>query len=370
MAASVSTARQPGRLRAGVIGAGSWAVASHLPNLSRRSDDVELVGVSRLGGELLSAISGRWGFRVASEDYRDVLAEQLDICIVSSPTALHHEHAKAALESGAHVLVEKPVTISPADAWDLVEAARRNDRHLLCAFGWNYRPILREAKRLMDDPGVGTIETMAIRMASFTRELLSNRGAYPKASPETIPDERTWTDPSISGGGYAQAQLSHALGVALWLSDLRGAEVAARLAAPLDAPVELHVAAAIRYDRGAVGTLAGASSHTDVGASENELDVRIIGSDGQLALDIDAGLVWLGRRDGEVRLDLGHDAGLYDCDGPPNALVDLALGQPVVNCSPGELGARTVEILDALYRSVSTGRFESTRPSQSSRVVG
>ena len=363
MATSEATARRPGKLRAGVIGAGSWAVASHLPNLSSRSREVELVGVSRLGGEHLSSISERWGFTVASEDYRTVLAQDLDICVVSSPTAFHHEHAKAALESGAHVLVEKPVTISPADAWDLVETARRLDRHLLCAFGWNYRSILREAKRLMTERGVGTIETMTIRMASFTRELLSNRGAYPKASPETVPEQRTWTDPSLSGGGYGQAQLSHALGVGLWLSGLRGAEVAACVAAPLGAPVELHVAAAIRYDGDVVGTLAGASSHTDIGASENELDLRIIGSDGQLALDLDAGLVWLGRRDGEVRLELGHEAGLYDCDGPPNALVDLALGEPVENCSPGELGARTVEILDALYRSVATGRFESAHPS-------
>jgi predicted dehydrogenase len=360
MSESASPGGPAGKLRAGVIGAGSWAVASHIPNLAKRSGDVELVGVSRLGGEHLSTISERWGFAVASEDYRDVLAEDLDICIVSSPTALHHEHAKAALESGAHVLVEKPVTIRPDDAWELVQTARRNDRHLVCAFGWNYRPMLREAKRLMDGRGVGMIETMTIRMASFTRELLSNRGAYPKASPETVPEQRTWTDPNISGGGYAQAQLSHALGVGLWLSGLRGSEVAARLAAPLDAPVELHVAAAIRYDGDAIGTLAGASSHVDaIGVSENELDIRIIGSDGQFALDIDAGLVWLGRRDGEERLELGHDAGLYDCDGPPNALVDLALGRPVENASPGELGARTVEILDALYRSAGSGRFEA-----------
>ena len=41
------------KLRAGVIGAGSWAVASHIPNLVRRSDEVELVGVARPDHELL-----------------------------------------------------------------------------------------------------------------------------------------------------------------------------------------------------------------------------------------------------------------------------------------------------------------------------
>jgi predicted dehydrogenase len=361
MTTARASASRTSKLRAGVIGAGSWAAASHLPNLARRVDEVEIVAISRLGSELLEVIGERFDIPVRSKDYRDVLAQELDLCIVSSPTAFHYEHAKAALESGAHVLVEKPVTIAPAEAWDLVETARANDRHLLCAFGWNYRPLLRETKRLMDEIGVGTIETMAIRMASFTRELLANRGAYPKASPDAIPEQRTWTDPRISGGGYGQAQLSHALGLALWVTGLRGLAVAARVAAPLEAPVELHVAAVINYEGGAIGTLAGSSSHTDVGVAENELDLRIVGSDGQLALDIEAGSVWLGRRDGETRSELGPDAGAYDCDGPVHALVDLALGLPAENCTPGELGARTVEILDALYRSAASDSFEAVR---------
>lgn len=348
------------RLRLGVIGAGSWAVASHLPNLAQRRDEIEFVGVSRLGAELLGKIAERWEFSVASEDYRDVLAAGIDVCLVSSPTASHYEHAKAALEAGAHVLVEKPFTVAPHEAWDLVERAQTLDRHLLCSFGWNYRPLVREAKRLMGERGIGEIEHVSIRMASFTRELLSNTGAYPKASPEAIPEQRTWTDPAVSGGGYGQAQLSHALGMALWLTGLRGEQVFAFLSTALDAPVELHDAIAVRYRGGAVGTLSGASSHTDIGASENELDIRVIGSEGQFAVDIDAGLVWLGRGDGVTKLDLGHEAGLYDCDGPPHALVDLAAGRPVENCSPGELAARTVEILAAAYRSASSGRGEAT----------
>jgi predicted dehydrogenase len=123
------------KLRFGVIGAGSWAVASHLPNFAKRRDEVEFVGVARKGPELLEKIRDDWGFAVASEDYRDVLDAGIDVCLVASPTAFHHEHAKAALEAGAHVLVEKPVTIEPADAWDLVETAERSERHLVCSFG-------------------------------------------------------------------------------------------------------------------------------------------------------------------------------------------------------------------------------------------
>ena len=115
------------KLRLGVIGAGSWAVSSHLPNFARRSDEVEFVGVSRKG-PLLGKIKDDWGFAVASEDYRDVIAAGMDICLVASPHGLHHEHAKAALEAGAHVLCEKPFTLDPAEAWDLVATAERSSR--------------------------------------------------------------------------------------------------------------------------------------------------------------------------------------------------------------------------------------------------
>ena len=347
------------KLRLGIIGAGSWTVASHLPNFARLRDEIEFVAVSRKGPELLGKIKDDWGFEIASEDYHDVLDAGIDICLVASPTGFHHEHAKAALEAGAHVLVEKPVTIAPSDAWDLVETADRHDRHLLVSFGWNYKRMVRDAKRLMAEHGIGEIEHVSIHMASTTRELLSNTGSYPAASPEAVPEEATWTDPRLSGGGYAQAQLSHALGLALWLSELRGAEVFALMSSPLGAPVELHDAVTLRFTNGAIGTMSGGSAHVNAGDNRHQVEVRLLGSEGQFHIDLERDLVWLFRAPNEDwRPELEENAGLYDCDGPPKALVDLALGRDVENCSPGELGARTVEILDAVYRSAASGKLE------------
>jgi predicted dehydrogenase len=341
------------KLRLGVIGAGSWAVASHLPELSTRRDEVEFVAVSRKGPELLERIKSQWGFEIASEDYHDVLDAGIDICLVASPTRFHYEHAKAALEAGAHVLVEKPMTIRPADAWDLAHTAERLDRHLLVSFGWNYKPIMREAKKLMEEQGIGEIEQLMLHMASSTRELLLGTGAYPAASPETIPESQTWNDPALSGGGFAQAQLTHALGIALWLTDLHTTEVFALMSAPYSAPVELHDAVVMRFRGGAIGTMDGGSAHVNAGDNKHQLELRVIGSEGQFHLDLEREALWLFRAPNtNVRPPLEPDAGLYDCVGPPHALVDLALGKGVQNCSPGWLGARTVEVLDACYRSV------------------
>jgi predicted dehydrogenase len=349
------------KLRLGVIGAGSWALSSHLPAFARRADELEYVGVARHGRELLEQVRREYGFAVASEDYRDVLDAGLDVCLVASPTGLHHEHAKAAMEAGAHVLVEKPFTIDPADAWDLVDTAQRLGRHLVVAFGWNYKPMVTGLRALVAEHGIGAVEQVSIQMASVTRELLSNAGAYPDAAAEVVPEQRTWTDPALSGGGYAQAQLTHALGLALWLTGLRGEAAFALMSAPLDAPVELHDAIAVRYAGGAIGTIAGGSTHEGAGANKHQLEVRAIGSEGQLQIDVEREIAWLWTDRGrvDVRLDVRDGDGAYDCEGPPNALLDLALGRPVENHSPGELAARTVELLDAAYRSARSGRLEN-----------
>ncbi|MBN9608547.1 MAG: hypothetical protein BGO26_19060 [Actinobacteria bacterium 69-20] len=346
------------RIRLGVIGAGSWAITSHLPNFAAHGD-VEFVAVSRHGTEELKRVRRDFGFAVASEDYRDVLAQSPDLVLVSSPSGLHHEHAKAALQAGAHVLLEKPVTIEPAAAWDLVQIAKQVDRHVVVAFGWNYRPMVRLAKQIMGNPGIGRIEALSIVMASPTRELLSGTGSYPDADPLTLPESATWVDRRLSGGGYGQAQLSHALGMALWLSHERVDGAFALMSAPSGAPVELHDAVAMRLSGGGIGTMSGGSSWTGAGGNKHQLCISMIGSEGQFRIDVEREDLWLFRSDGvEIHPALSHPAGLYDCVGPVDAILDLARGRDIPNESPIELGARTVEALDLIYRSAASGVYE------------
>jgi predicted dehydrogenase len=341
-------------IRVGVIGAGSWTVASHLPNLARH-DDVEFVAVSRKGPELLAKIRDDYGFAIASEDYRDVLDAGVDVCIVASPSGLHYEHAAAALRSGAHVMCEKPFTLRPSDAWDLDAIAREADRALVISFGWNYRPMVQRAKAMMDEGGLGELEQLSVFMASATRDLLSNRGAYPDAAPESVPEQATWTDPRLSGGGYGQAQLSHALGLALWLTGARVRSGFALESAPLDAPVELHNAITYAYDGGAIGVVSGGSAHTGAWGNKHSLEVRGIGSRGQFLIDVEREAFWLHSDGADRQLDVTPGEGLYDCIGPIDAVLSAARGEEFVNQSPAELGARTVEALDVAYRSAQTG---------------
>ena len=212
-----------------------------------------------------------------------MIAEKPDIVVVGSPPGYHWEQSKAALEAGAQVMCEKPFTIDPADAWDLDATPRRTGNNLILAYGWNYRPMVIQAHRMMhEDGGIGEIEHVALHMDSVTRELLSETGAYPDAAPEYVPQPDTWSRPETSGGGYGQAQLTHLLGVSLWLTDLRGQDVFAFMSAPMDAKVELHDAVAIRYTNGAIGTMSGASSHLGGANNRHAVEVRVVGSQGHV----------------------------------------------------------------------------------------
>jgi predicted dehydrogenase len=347
-----------GKLRVGVIGAGSWALSAHIPALAARTDEVELVGVCRVEADAAERIRERYGFRMASTDYRDVLDAGIDVAVVASPSGLHHEHAVAALRAGAHVLLEKPMTIASADAWDIVREADDQGRHLALSFGWNYMPIVREAVAAIERIGIGRLEHMTLHMSSQTRELLSNSGAYPAASAESLPRPETWTDPKLSGGGYGQAQLSHAFALALALvpDDVTGAF--ALMSHPLDAPVELHDAAAVRFSGGGIGTVSGGSAHVGASGNKHDLEVHGIGSEGQFIVDLHRELVWVYRPDGtDYTADLPPSAGAYDWFAPANGIVDLALGRMTDNPASGRLGARTVVALELLYESAQRGAW-------------
>lgn len=354
------------RVRVAVLGAGSWAVSNHMPILAAR-DDVEIVSACTVGARKLERLTELFDIQVATEDYREALAPGVDVAVVSSPAGFHFEHAMAALHAGAHVLCEKPFTVSPEHAWTLADTAARLDLNLLIAYGWNYSRMAAAARRLV--AGVGTIEMMTVHFAAPLRQLLLHGTTYTgswmrngeqvRVHPDFQMEAATYQDLKLSGGGFAHANTTHALGLALWITGLRARNVFARMHGP-STGMDLHDAMSVEFEGGAIGTVSGAS--TPEGAERHQLEVRIFGSEGALHIDFERDRVWLfrGTRD-EVRLQLDRDEGRYDCSQPANVIVDLAKGRPAENKSPAELGARVVELLDAAYRSADAGTVATIR---------
>jgi predicted dehydrogenase len=342
------------RLRLGVIGAGAWAAFAHIPGFLRRPE-VEPWIVNRRDPAQLAALQGRFGFVRATTDWREVIDARPDIVALTGPVALRAEQAIAALEAGIHVLAEKPFTVDPADAWAIDRLARERGLHVVLCYAWNEMGIVEHARGLIDD--IGTVEHVSISMSTIVRDLLTEGTTYLGDADVPLPRGETWSDPSVSGGGYGQGQLTHALGLLMRLVPLRAETVSAVTHGP-GARVELHDALAIRFGGGAIGSVGGTSLPLGTFGNRHQLAIRVTGDRGQVLLDLDPPRVIRSSAEDEVVMTLSDEDIRWSFDRVVDRMVDLALGRTTDNPSPAELGARVVEILDGMYRSAGSGRAE------------
>src|ERR1700760_4469628 len=114
------------KVRVAVIGVG-YLGRFHAQKYAQL-EECELVGVVDARAEAREAVAAELGTR-ALEDYRALLGQVEAVSIVT-PTALHFPVARAFLEAGAHVLVEKPITETPAQARELIDLAAHHGRIL------------------------------------------------------------------------------------------------------------------------------------------------------------------------------------------------------------------------------------------------
>jgi len=155
------------KLKVAVIGTGMIATAGHIPAWKYLSDDVEVVGVSDILPDRAKLIADKEGIPHAYGDWEKMLAElDLDIVSICTPNRYHKAQAVAALESGAHVLCEKPVATSYSDAVAMFVAAEKAARTLLVGQSLRFLNRTRAAKEIIDAGRLGEIyfaETTAMR---------------------------------------------------------------------------------------------------------------------------------------------------------------------------------------------------------------
>jgi predicted dehydrogenase len=339
------------KIRLGFIGCGWWSTFNHMPLLKQRKD-VEFISACGLDEAILERVRTCFGIRHTTTDYRELLDQELEAVVVSSPHNLHYEHAKAALKRGLHVMCEKPMTLRASEAWDLVQLARGNERILLVPYGWNYKPWVKTAKEWVDEGALGEVEYLMCHMASPTKQFFSGNGSVPSSFNPTIarPDLSTWQTKSL-GGGYAHGQVTHSAALMFWLVGLDVHEVTCQTSSP-QSRVDMYDAAIVRFTNGALGTVSGAATLPQ--EDKFQIDLRIFGSKGTLLLDMERERLELRLHKGPHRsIEVPAGAGSYSCERPPNAFIDLILGTGE-NYSPGEVGAKSVELVDAMYRSAET----------------
>jgi len=340
-------------IRIGIIGAGSWAAMNHIPVL-KSFPGVDVAGICGLGAENLRRVQDRFGIPFSTEDYEELLHHcQLDGAVISSPHHLHYVHARAALEQGCHVLCEKPMATTTEEAWHLADLAKERNLEFLIPYGWNYTDFAQAAKCRVGAGEIGRIEYVQCHMTTALRDLFSGTGASWAKGALLEPQMKTWSDPA-GGGGYAHGQLTHALGLLLYITGLQP-EMVFALTSTSPTGADLYNAATCRFKGGAIGVLGGAATQPE--GSARQLDISVFGSDGMLLLDIERPRLELRRNDGQnFSMPITDDDTKYQCIEPLRTFAALIRGEAVENRSTASLGARVVELLDALLRSAHTGR--------------
>ncbi|MGO4533293.1 Gfo/Idh/MocA family protein [Leifsonia sp. 2MCAF36] len=152
----MSTNSEPlGRpLRAGVIGLG-WAGQQHMAAYDALPG-VELVAIAGMEDVPRAELGEKYGIDRLHRDWQELIAEGgLDVVSVAVPTFLHAPIAVGALDAGIHVLSEKPIARTAAEAQTMVEAAHRAGRVLEVAFNHRRRGDIQALKAAIDEGQIG-----------------------------------------------------------------------------------------------------------------------------------------------------------------------------------------------------------------------
>lgn len=135
-------------LRAGVIGVGH--LGQHHARHYATLPGVTLAGVCDASADRAKLIADRHGVQ-AWTNLAELLA-QVDLVSVAAPTSAHFAAAKACLDAGKHVLVEKPIAVSSAEARELVELAARRGCLLQVGHSERFNPIMQRMRPHIERP--------------------------------------------------------------------------------------------------------------------------------------------------------------------------------------------------------------------------
>ncbi len=143
-------------LKVGVIGCGSIAQYRHLPEYEA-NPYVQIVAVCDSNKKRAKEVANKYGVNMYT-DYNELInCEELDAVSVCTPNDLHASISIVALQSGIHVLCEKPMATSKKDAEMMIEAAEKNGKKLMIGHNQRFVTSHQKAKQLIENGEIGKI---------------------------------------------------------------------------------------------------------------------------------------------------------------------------------------------------------------------
>ena len=190
------------KINFGIIGCGWIGDLKHLPNYSKHPD-TKIAALCDVDEKKMEQSIKKFNLDSVKTytDYREMVQDpNLDAVVVATPNKLHCEMTVAAFQAGKHVLCEKPMATSAADARKMIDASRKAGKKLSVGFQWRFRPECLYIKDLCDSGALGEIYYAKAHG-------LRRRG---------VPTWGSYMDPDLNGGGVLWDGAPHSLDFTLW----------------------------------------------------------------------------------------------------------------------------------------------------------
>jgi UDP-N-acetyl-2-amino-2-deoxyglucuronate dehydrogenase len=331
----------------GILGGGN--ISGTHARAAQEIDDAKIVAFCGSNLEKVKHLAETFGGS-AYEDVDDFLSHKpLDVVLIGSPSGLHAEEGIAAARHGLHVLVEKPIAITTAETDELIEICEQAGVKLGVFFQDRVAPDILKFKELIDAGNLG-------------KPFLASAHVKWYRPPEYYQDSRWRGTLVLDGGGALMNQGVHTVDLLLWLMGEATSVWAKAITATHNIEVEDTVVAALQFASGAIGTLEAATS-VYPGYPRR---LEISGSQGTIILENDritATNLRLPVADLAVEKPARQDersvsASISDTRGHRTLIEDFLRavatdGKPLCD---GHQGRRSVELIEAIYKSSRTGQ--------------
>jgi predicted dehydrogenase len=251
-------------IRVGLIGCGDHCSKSHAKVLSENKN-VEIRAISEcIFPEELSQRQQQFRIPYAFPSFMDMLRSvELDAVVISTPHTQHFLQARCCLESGLHVLVDKPPACRLEEIKALVSLADSSGHHLLVASQRRYDPLFCHLRDTVRDGELGELKFAEFHYGRSKRRCFTS----------------SWrNDPALSGGGVLLDAGYHMLDILLWITGRRPQRVFGILS-KLGARVETSASLTLELEEGISANL---SIHLEMPPHMVREEIGLFGSRGSL----------------------------------------------------------------------------------------
>ncbi len=324
-------------VRMAMIGCGGMA-RHHIRRILQQQDTTQVVAACEPSGQAYEAFCDIFDSAgltpPPNEPNLETLlkerGDEIDAAFIITPHAMHHDQAKACLESGVDVLLEKPMVMTAAEASSLIETRDRTGRLLVVSFNGSLSPQIRAAARMLRSGQLGSI--LNIHAVAWQSWKLGTTG--------------TWRqNPVMSGGGFLFDTGAHMLNT---VSDLAGEDFV-EVAAWLDnrgTPVDILGSVMARTRSGAFVAMSACGD----AIKSCHSDVRVFCTEAILRTGIWGERLEVQRQGQERLMPVRVPASM----GQWEQFLNVRAGK-LTNPCPPEIGLRMAQLWDAIQVSASQG---------------